>query len=168
MFCSLSLYLLWDLTTVKRDTHYQPRNTWVFSYCPVPQHCIPPLSQTLCFSSCPFKPPPSWTLSLLRLVCSLMHEPALLTRTEQLCRRNCKVPNYLLGIKYVNTWHSDVVWCHNVMELKVGLPIRHFKSSVFCGRGTSVWGNFAFFHFLDFFYMHNDLYKTLKDRGKKN
>ena len=44
------------------------------------------------------------------------------------------VPNRLLRNNHANLWHGDVLWCHKVTELKVGLLMRRFRSSVFCGR----------------------------------
>ena len=38
------------------------------------------------------------------------------------------------GIYYANVWHGDIVWCHKVIELKVKLLTRCFRSSVWCGR----------------------------------
>lgn len=139
-----------------------------FSHCPVPQHCIPPLPETLHFSSCLFKPPSSWTLSLLRLVGSLMSEPAPLTTTEQLCRRNCKVPNYLLGIKCANVtqWCSLMSQSHGI---KGGTTNEAFQEQRFqWERGTSICANFAFFHFLDFFTCMTTYIKHWRKGVKKN
>ena len=63
-------------------------------------------------------------------------------------------------------YDSDVVQCHDVTELKAGLMMRHFRSSVFCGRE-------GFFHrwlwpFSAYktFYMHKNRHKTVKGRIK--
>ena len=70
------------------------------------------------------------------------------------------VANQPPGINWVNVWHGDVGWCHKVTELKAGLLTRRFKSSVFCGRVEVLLAQ----TFLTFkiFYMHKNLYKTLK------
>ena len=68
------------------------------------QHCFPPLSETLCFSSCFFKPRLFWIPSLLWLVSSHMPEPAQLkTATES-------EPNEVLGKNCASVVHGDVVW----------------------------------------------------------
>ena len=38
-------------------TCFNAQKTQVFPFCPVLQHCIPPLSETLCFSTCLFEAP---------------------------------------------------------------------------------------------------------------
>ena len=68
--------------------------------------------------------PPAWIPSVLWLVSLHRPELALLTTTE---------PNLPPGMNYANVWHDDAVWGHEVMELKVGQLMRHFRSSVFCG-----------------------------------
>ena len=51
----------------------------------------------------------------------------------------------------MNVRHGVIVCCLEVMELEVGLLMRHFRSSVFCERD-----------------MDKNLYNTLKERKKKS
>ena len=53
-----------------------------------------------------------------------------------------------------NVWHSEVVWCHKVRDLKAGLLTKRFRNSVFCGReqllsvALTVWrSTMIFFNF---------------------
>ena len=95
-----------------------------FSYCPVVQNYIPPLYETLCFSSCLFKVP------------LLQNYPVFTDwSAQQLSNLNSYVTNQSRGIHDAHVWLCDIVWCHKVTKLKAGLLTRRFRSSVFCGRG---------------------------------
>lgn len=72
----------------------------------------------------------------------------------------------ILGIKYANVLHGDIVWYQEVTELKAGLLTRRFKRSFFCERGAPVAVYFDLFT-LNTFCMHKNLNNTLKD-GEKN
>ena len=57
----------------------------------------------------------------------------------------------LIGqLTHANVWHGDVVWCHEVKELNVGLLMRRLRSSVFCGREKLLFGvDFRLFNLKD-------------------
>lgn len=53
------------------------------------------------------------------------------------------------------------LWCHEVAAFRAGLLRRRFRSSDFCGREDLP--ELFYFNFLKMFYMHKNLYKTLKE-----
>ena len=64
-FIQIFRFLILFLITTRIDLEaLVPKNTSVASYSPVLQLCIPPLSETLCLSSCLFKPSLFWLVSL--------------------------------------------------------------------------------------------------------
>ena len=89
-----------------------PKHKPVFSYCPVPQLCIPPLSELLCFSV--FKaPPPKFPVSSDGS--AQMH---LIQHNNN--NNTAAVVNQFLraklatSINYTKVWQGDILWCHNV------------------------------------------------------
>ena len=63
-------------------------------------------------------------------------------------------------------YDCDVVWCHEVTELKAGQMKRNFRSSVFCRRQRFfrcwLWPFSAY----KTFYVHKNQHKTVKGRIK--
>ena len=61
--------------------------------------------------------------------------------------------------------HCDVLWCHNVTQLKVGLLTGRFRSSVILWqRGASVGADFGLFNFKIFY---RTTYKKHLNKEKK-
>ena len=121
------------LPKVLLDMVYFSKNTSVFPYCPVLQHCIPPLSEKLCFCSCLFKAPPPE-----HPICSdwsahtrLSKQP--LTTTEQLCYQflHAELAARHASCKCVSCWQSVMSQSH---KIKGGATDERFRSRVFCGR----------------------------------
>ena len=106
----------------------------VFSYCPVLQHHVPPLSKTLLTSG---------------------------SLRPQLPNAHSALIGHLM-----HAWPSISMWCHKVTELKKGLLMRRFRSSIFLWeRGASVGADFDLFNFQDLLHAQEDTYKT---EGKEN
>ena len=76
---------------------------------------------------------------------------------RQLCFINSYFQNLPLSIHYV-----DIVWYHKVMDLKVWLLRRRFRSSGFCGREEHLLVQMFTFLTLKTFYMQ----KNIKCWGK--
>ena len=63
--------------------------------------------------------------------------------------------NLLLG--KMKQMCDTVTWCHQVTELKVGLLMRCFRSSVFCGREELLLVQALTFLTFKIFYMHKNI-----------
>ena len=85
-------------------------------YCPLLQHCIPPLSETLLSLK-----GPSHEYSVF----SDWSSHTRITQQNKQQKNSCQeidsyLPNDLRGIGYANVCRGDVVWCHKVTELNLG------------------------------------------------
>ena len=132
------------------------------------QQCIPPQSETLCFSSCLFKGPPPAPIGHLthvwantahrvsRLALSCLQLPVSFTSAKN------------TGVNCVTVWHGSVVWCHKVTEWKVWLLTRCFRHSVFHGREElpMAW-NLGFLTFITF-YTHKNPLEHIQGKEKKH
>ena len=66
----------------------------------------------------------------------------------------------------INVGLCDIVWCQKVMELKAGLLMRRFRSSIFCGREELP---FELLCFQDILHANEQIYKCLrKGRNEKS
>ena len=120
----LLIILFWMTTRIG----WHDLNTSVCSYCPVLQHCLPPSDAPVCLR-------PTASPSLLWLVSSYM-------------------PAEPLAINYADVWLLDIVWCHNVTELKAGMLTRQ-RCFLLAGRG------------LDFLHAQEAKYIKHRRKGKE-
>ena len=114
------------------------KHLFFFPYCPVLQHCIHRLSDTLYFSSCLFKAPtPKYPVSSDWSAHTCLSQHSHQQQQQQLSSCANPILARWTGCTLINkatVWHGDVVWCHKITELKAGLLTRRFRSRDLCGR----------------------------------
>ena len=109
---------VYSVTTKKSLRALRPPKPSVFSYCPLLQHSIPPLSDTLCFSSCLIKALPLCTQS--GLIGQLTHASAHAANNNR-----AVVLNQLLCAKLAPLWRfGDILGYQEIMEKKGGTMAR--------------------------------------------
>ena len=129
------------------------KNPSVFSYCPVLLLSFPPLSESLCFTSCLLKAPSRDP------VCSDWSAHTCMTQQrwqQQSSWANCNMSNLLL-CKCVTWWLSVMSQSHRI---KGGTPDEVFQGHCFLWeRGAAVGEDLVTFISFKIFDMQQNVYK---------